>query len=84
MSKNYRFRFLNREDFYKKIEEQNNNCEICGDEFESTSKAFIDHNHSTGKARGLLCSLCNSTVGNSLESIETIKNLIKYLEVNDS
>jgi len=84
MGKNYRYRFLSKEDFHKKLEDQNNRCEICGDEFTSTSKAFIDHNHSTDRARGLLCSLCNSAVGNSLENIETLKNLIKYLELNDS
>ncbi len=51
-------------------------CATCG----STEKLCIDHDHSTGKVRGLLCNDCNLSLGYAKDSIETLKNLIKYLE----
>ena len=35
-------------------------CEICGDVKETLC---IDHNHDTGKIRGLLCANCNRAIG---------------------
>jgi CRISPR/Cas system-associated protein Cas10 (large subunit of type III CRISPR-Cas system) len=41
---------------------QNNKCAICGNE--QDGKALnVDHDHTTGKVRGLLCSTCNFAVG---------------------
>lgn len=56
-----RFR-LRQEDYYRILEDQNDECAICGTSFLDT-KPNIDHNHSTGKVRGLLCTDCNLAVG---------------------
>ena len=63
-------------------------CEICNASEEeavgrggSKAKAFcLDHNHDTGEFRGWLCHDCNRALGQLGDSIETLKNAIKYLE----
>ena len=44
----------------------------------------VDHDHSTGKVRGLLCHGCNSALGRVDDSIEKLKGLIAYLERSNS
>ena len=51
-------------------------CKICRKNFDLLC---IDHDHETGKARGLLCNNCNLLVGHSLENISTLANAIAYL-----
>ena len=41
---------------------QNNKCAICGSDNRGKD-LFVDHNHITGKIRGLLCSTCNFAIG---------------------
>lgn len=40
----------------------------------------IDHNHQTGKVRGLLCANCNNGLGFFMDNIENLKEAIRYLE----
>lgn len=43
----------------------------------------IDHNHVTGKIRGLLCQKCNQALGLLGENPVTINSLLKYITKND-
>ena len=67
------------------VELQNGTCAICG-KVETMANQFglcplsVDHNHSTGKVRGLLCSRCNLILGNAKDDIEVLENAIKYLK----
>lgn len=45
------------------ILDQNNRCKICDREFSDTIKMKIDHDHTTGIVRGLLCHGCNIKLG---------------------
>lgn len=40
----------------------------------------VDHNHISGKFRGLLCHSCNRGIGLLKENIEIFKRAIKYLD----
>lgn len=40
----------------------------------------IDHDHRSGKIRGLLCNTCNRAIGYLKDNIETLKRLASYLE----
>lgn len=53
-------------------------CEICGKDIIDT--LHMDHNHSTGKFRGLLCKKCNLGLGNFNDSPELLQKAIEYLK----
>lgn len=69
------------------IRKQKNCCAICGKHrTELKQELYVDHDHRTGKVRGLLCTTCNSVLGMAKDSTEILTNSIKYLEsshVND-
>jgi len=68
--------------------EQKGVCAICGNEQKLTygrhkkGRLCIDHNHSTGIIRGLLCHNCNAAIGLMKENIEILQNAINYLNKN--
>jgi len=70
------------------FEEQKGQCAICSKEFNNTGidmkrdKLYVDHNHTTGLVRGLLCKTCNVGIGMFKEDINIIKKTINYLENN--
>jgi hypothetical protein len=39
----------------------------------------LDHDHATGKFRGILCFHCNTVLGKVKDSTETLQNMISYL-----
>lgn len=57
-------------------------CEICG-KFLPLKEAYegprIDHNHKTGKVRGILCIKCNNLLGQAEDNVLILSNAIKYL-----
>lgn len=63
---------------------QENKCYICSTTFSETHKggntACIDHNHTTGKVRKLLCRNCNTAIGHAKEDINILKAMINYIE----
>jgi Fe-S oxidoreductase len=50
---------LSKEDLVSLKEKQNFSCALC----KQVCKLSVDHNHSTGAVRGLLCALCNNFLG---------------------
>lgn len=70
---------IEKEQFNKMLTEQNNSCDICNNEFTKTLLASVDHNHSSGKVRGLLCGQCNTGIGLLKENEQTLLNAIEYL-----
>ena len=66
------------EDLYNLLVElQNNKCSICKNDFTKTPN--IDHCHTTGIVRGLLCTECNQGIGFLKDNTEYLSNAIKYL-----
>ena len=57
---------------------QNDCCASCGDPF-GDAVPNVDHDHSTGKVRAMLCRGCNTALGHLQECPEKIAKLIKYL-----
>lgn len=73
---------LTVEEYNLMLDLQDNKCMICGLEPDKT--LVVDHNHTNGKVRELLCNHCNFLLGNARENIETLKSAIKYLEKHDN
>ena len=62
---------------------QGNKCKICGVGSNPDSRAnyfVIDHNHSTGDIRGLLCTKCNALLGLALDSEDILERAKQYLK----
>jgi hypothetical protein len=83
----YRSRYgISLGDYAEMLEIQHGVCKICHKpetaknnrgEIRSLS---VDHNHTTGQARGLLCHNCNGLLGKAQENIMILQNAIFYLE----
>lgn len=54
---------LTREQYEALVLSQNGLCAICGRAPEPGKRLVIDHCHSTGQVRALLCIYCNTVVG---------------------
>lgn len=60
-------------------EAQGGKCAICSCYLE---KPQVDHNHTTGKVRGLLCGNCNRALGIFQDSSVLLRLAAEYLENN--
>lgn len=73
------------EEYEKILALQDNKCAICKSKIGNsrTTRLFIDHDHLTGKVRGLLCSACNHGLGLFKDSPILLKRAINYLTDKD-
>lgn len=78
---------LSRVEYEQLATKQNNLCAICkkpesiiNKKTGLTKNLSVDHCHSTGKIRGLLCGNCNTAIGLLKENIVTCKAVISYLK----
>jgi len=55
-----------------------NHCYICNTSLEI--KRCIDHNHTTGLVRNVICHSCNIVIGMVKEKTETLEKIIKYIK----
>lgn len=61
------------------IKNQNGVCGICGS-LPGSKGLFVDHCHSSGKVRGMLCYACNTMLGLMKDSVTTAQAAINYLK----
>jgi hypothetical protein len=71
---------LSVEDYLNIVTKQNNRCAICGREPKWGKKLVLDHNHKTGKVRGMLCDLCNMLVGMRENNNNLFEKTDKYIK----
>jgi len=70
------------------IEKQNGKCAICEKDFnndfllESSKNACVDHDHQTGKVRGMLCRKCNIALP-IVEDRSYCEKALIYLRANE-
>lgn len=72
---------IGREDYERLLGEQGGVCALCQKGQSSSNKKWlcVDHDHSTGRVRGLLCSRCNQALGLLGDSEAIYLAVIAYL-----
>ena len=78
---------LTKEGFETMISEQENKCGICGGEFSDyisrdtkSTRPHVDHCHTSGEVRGLLCVNCNAGLGQFKDSVKILLSAVEYLQ----
>jgi hypothetical protein len=76
--------------YYSLLKKQNNKCGIC----EATENNVlgdrakwsfaVDHNHDTGKVRGLLCNQCNRAIGMLKDDAALLRKAADYLDITNA
>jgi len=64
------------------VERQNNKCAICGTGPSKIKGWNIDHDHKTGRIRGLLCYFCNYRLVTRWHTIDKLQRAVEYLKDN--
>jgi len=71
---------LTPEAFNSLMQSQAGLCAICS----ARPAKHIDHDHRTGKVRGLLCFGCNGGLGQFRDNAELLRSAIAYLQKAES
>ena len=82
---------LTHEQYEAMAQSQNRACAICGTHESAMlphkgqpGYLHIDHNHTTGVVRGLLCNACNTALGYVREDPIIVHALLAYLQLHGS
>jgi hypothetical protein len=74
-------------DYERMLKVQGGRCAICQEKEVFVNKKThtrqelsVDHSHSTGVVRGLLCVRCNRMLGYARDSVDILRNAISYLK----
>lgn len=73
--------FSRKQEFQKMLFMQDYECAICHNEFEYQEQIKVDHDHETGAVRGLLCSLCNTGLGQFRDRLDLLEAAVAYLRL---
>lgn len=76
LKKNYN---LTQEQFDQILESQDNKCAICNSSDFGKKGPVVDHCHTTGQVRGILCGKCNRGIGLFNDDVCIMKNAIQYI-----
>lgn len=68
--------------FEKMLEAQQNQCASCREDF--LDEPNVDHDHTTGAVRGLLCGSCNRAAGQVGDDPVKLRALANYLDRHSS
>lgn len=71
------------EDYNRMLVVQDGKCAICRSESpgqKGVAFFIVDHDHTTGKVRGLLCAYCNKGIGRFKDSPDLLRQAACYLD----
>jgi hypothetical protein len=72
---------ITRLDKLRLLEQQGRVCLVCGIAEPTTLRPWhVDHDHATGKVRGILCHHCNMAAGAVKDNPQTARRLADYLQ----
>jgi hypothetical protein len=75
---------ISEQDVRRMLDEQGGVCAICGGQQRNSrwrsTMLCVDHDHATGRVRGLLCNNCNTLLGSVKDRPEVLRAAADYLE----
>lgn len=73
---------MSLDDYYQKYVSQDGKCAICGEKKPSSGRdgLAVDHCHTKGHVRGLLCIHCNHGLGKFKDNPDLLQKAIEYLK----
>lgn len=81
--RDYSLRFnygITLKQYEEMLKQQNEVCAVCSEVNLNGKLLCVDHNHKTGKVRGLLCDSCNHVLGMGKENVDRLAKAILYLK----
>lgn len=67
-------------DYSRMLKDQGGMCAVCG---KKQGRSFdVDHCHSTGIVRGLLCTNCNRLIGHAADDPDRLRKAADYLDAS--
>lgn len=75
---------MTHDDYAEMLEKQDHKCAVCGidEKHAENSRLCVDHDHGTGKVRGLLCKKCNQAIGLLQDNADFCDAAGKYLRLH--
>jgi hypothetical protein len=76
---------ITQEQFDAMLEHQGNRCAICRTDTPCPTSGktwHIDHDHETGRVRGLLCNSCNRGIGQLGDDPDRLESAARYLRAS--
>lgn len=81
---------ITQKEYAALLEKQHGKCAVCGDgetkvgRTGNTRSLCVDHCHTTGVIRGLLCDRCNCTLGKVKDDANLLRRMAAYIEVAEA
>ena len=66
--------------YFSMLHRQDYRCDLCHNFSTANKRLAVDHCHSSGKIRSLLCFECNTTLGKVKDSPTLLRRMANYLE----
>lgn len=73
---------ISLEDYDDLLDSQCYCCAICDTCLAYVKNVCVDHDHKTGKVRGILCGRCNKALGLVDDNKAVLREMIRYLNVS--
>lgn len=70
---------ISLEDYDRLLADQDGGCAICGNPPRHDISLHVDHDHATGRTRGLLCFRCNNALGDFADDPDMLIRGASYL-----
>ena len=76
---------ISLDDYEQMSEDQDHACALCQEpEMVEGRRMAIDHDHETGRIRGLLCFKCNTSLGRVCDTQAALERLVAYVGGGES
>lgn len=72
---------LTVEEYDTMLQNQGGVCRLCGAPPQPPYSLHVDHDHATGRVRGILCFRCNNALGDFADDPDRLRAAARYVEV---